>query len=96
MVSTNYENHKPTMVMLKKLNSNADEADSIDNEMAALYNRLAEDDEVVYTELDDGKLAKIDLVVLNHSKLTTLNLMTNEINDQKDYYESMNLMCGIR
>ena len=96
MVSTNYEGNKPTMIMLKKLNTNSDEADSIDDQMGALYSSLEEDDEVVYTEMDDGQLAKIDLVVLSHSKLSTLNLMTNEVNLQKDYYESMNLICGIR
>ncbi|MBQ8892507.1 MAG: hypothetical protein IJ068_06575 [Bacilli bacterium] len=94
IVSTNYEDDKPTLIMFKKLIT--EEATPIDDSLSNLYDSFSNDDEIVYTTMEDGEIAQIDLLALQHENLNTLGLLTGDINHQREYYESLNLICGIR
>lgn len=95
MISTNYENESVRLIMIKKLLSD-DREDLEDSELDKLYDSLKTDDEITYSVVDDGEIAKIDFKTSNHENLTTLSSLTNTMKNQQAYYQKNDLICQVR
>ena len=92
IVSTTYEKKEPTLIMFKKISGEDLTAPAdLDN----LYDSFQNDSEVVYTTMEDGEIAQIDLLALQHENLTTKSILTSDIDNQKIYYENLGLLCSV-
>ena len=66
-----------------------------DTNLDKIIDNIKSDPTLIYEETDEFKMITIDFEVSNHKELD-LSLITQPINDQKNYYEAENLTCSIK
>lgn len=99
VINTSYQNDKIQMIVIKKINT-IPETDSNNNlksesELDQIFDNLKKQTDLIYNEEENGETIAIDFSVSNHDALD-LSKITNNIEKQKNYYESQNLTCSIR
>jgi len=93
VASTIYDNDKINMIALKKIDI---EDESITGEdLISIFNKIKNKGDVVYHTTDDGETLSIDFSLSEHSNLD-IDWLTNNLEEQKEFYEEQNLTCMIR
>lgn len=99
VINTSYQNDKIQMIVIKKINT-IPETDSNNNlksesELDQIFDNLKKQTDLIYNEEENGETIAIDFSVSDHDTLD-LSKITNNIEKQKNYYESQNLTCSVR
>ena len=107
ITTTNYEGDKVKKIAIKKIIVNNSEDDQEETEdpleqeevektgMDLLYDTLKENDEVIQNPVEDGEVIRLDFYTSKYETVDLVNLTKNK-EEQKKYYESLNLTCNIR
>ena len=98
ITSTSYDGEEIKMIILKHLNNEYSEdiiEEETKKELIDLFEDLKTKGAVLYKEVSDGEVISIDFSVSDNKKLNLINL-TQDIENQKKYYESQNLECMIK
>ena len=96
IASTMYDNDKISMIALKKVNVDNIEGETITGEeLISLFDTVKNKGDVVYHAVDDGETVSIDFSLSEHKNLD-IDLLTNNLENQKEFYEQQNLTCMIR
>lgn len=77
------------------LEDNTINYDKLEKEFDNLFGRLKDSNNVTYDLQEDVEVISIDFSLSNHENLEISNY-TKTINEQKNYYESLNLTCTIK
>ena len=98
ITKTIYDNTKIQMIVIKRLNpvssnvENEDTSSVLTSELDIIIDSLKNESGVTYNILEDGDVLGIDFSLDDHSKLN-ISKINQDINLQKNYYESKNLTC---
>ena len=96
VIKSRYENKKVKMIVIKKMLLNEEDS-NISNKSSNLikiFDKLKENNNVVINSLDDGDVILIDFSV-SEPKTFNINYLTQDLDEQKLYYENEQLVCSI-
>ena len=95
VVKASYENKKVKMIVIKKLLLEEDNNSDKSINLMQAFNKSKENSNVIVNSLDDGEVISIDFSV-SDPETFNISYLTQDLDEQKSYYENEQLVCSIR
>lgn len=94
LIKQSYENDKTKMIIMKKYLLDENET-IVSEELIKLFDTIKDNNNLTLKQTDDGEILSIDFSVSGHENLN-INNLTQNLEDQKLYYENQQLTCYVQ